>query len=159
METLTPQEVAIIGLVATIVVYLLNLLAKRVGVVLGRAVLTILLYVVAFALAGLFRPSMVMGAFVPASPFPVFVGPADGDPAVFVGIALPYAILVIGWLASYATALVVAFGAIAGVATLIYNTLGKQVLDGVVSQGSEAIRALIDNLTAPTPPSPPTDIQ
>ncbi len=151
MEQLTPHEVAIIGTVATVIVYMLNLLAKqRAGVVLGRGALTVILYVVAFVLAGLFRPAVLTGALEPDSPFPLLIGAGSGDPAMFVGAAIPYSIAVIGWVASYLTTLIVTFGSIAGVSTLIYNTLGKKVMDGTVSQGQDVVNALIDRFTTPT---------
>lgn len=103
---LSPELVFVIGLVASVVVWLLRLLAKN-GKSIPDAVLTVGVYVVSGVLALLFAtPSL------PA--FPPFVDMASFVPAFLV------------WIGD----LLVPLSAFVGFAGLIYQSLLKRILEG-----------------------------
>ena len=113
METqFTPEQVVIISLVASVIVFVINEIADINGIQIGRARLTAGLYAIAFILAVLFTPQV----------FPAMPDMA-GDPAVVSAGVL-----------NYLGALVTQLALLVGVATTIYNLLGKQVLDLVATR-------------------------
>jgi uncharacterized membrane protein len=104
---LTFVQLAILGLVATVIVGILNLLAEKGGIHLARGWVTAILFVIAMILSFFWQP-----VALPA--FPVWAG----DPAVFALALLTFT----GTLASAA-------GVVVGFATVIYNWLVKKVYD------------------------------
>lgn len=102
---LTPEQIMLVGFIATAVTFGLKLLAQYGGYVPGRAPLTITLYVVSFVLAGIWT-----GVFLPV--FPPVVGPVEFVAAVF----------------QYVADLLAMLAPVAGIATLIYNLLYEKVV-------------------------------
>jgi hypothetical protein len=105
-------QMYVIGVVASALLYGLKMLAKAYPqLVIKRAWLTVLLYVIALGMSVLWG-----GAFIPG--FAEF-----SDPVTFVAA-------VFGWI----TALLVALAPSVSFATLIYNILLKRVFDGWAGQ-------------------------
>jgi hypothetical protein len=110
--SVTQEQMFVIGIVVSVILFFLNELAKRNGIQIKRAWLTVGLYIVSFALAvGFMQPS------VPGLPT------WAGDPAVNVGLA-------VSWLGELLANLTV----YVGFASVIYNIVGKRVLEGVSTQ-------------------------
>jgi len=101
------NQSAVITAVAMVVVWVVNALAKWKGIVIGRAKLTGLLYVLAMIMSVAFKWQMLPAV-------PVF----GGDPAVFAAT-----------LVEYGSALIALSSVYVGGATAIYNMLLKQVFD------------------------------
>lgn len=104
---LSEVQMVLIGVIATVIVYALNLLSKYFSVKLGRGWLSAIVYVIGAGLAVLWGAPIF-----PA--LPVF----GGDVAVYAG-------LLFGYLGEVMTAV----GPIVAFATLVYNALMKAVLD------------------------------
>ena len=104
---LSPEALFAIGLVASVIVWALKLLAQN-GQAVPDAVLTDGVYVVSGVLALLFNP-------VALPMFPPFIDLASFVPAL------------IAWIG----ALLVPLSAFAGFAALVYQVLLKKILDGV----------------------------
>ena len=102
---LTPEQIILVGLIASALTLVLKLLAQWAGYVPGRAPLTIVLYVIAFVLAGVWN-----GISFP--PFPPFT-----DPVSFAAAVLQFAADVLALAAP-----------VVGLATLIYNLLYEKVV-------------------------------
>lgn len=107
----TAEQVILIGLLATVLVFVLSTIAQQFGWKPNREQLTAGLFVVSFALAALFNPQTL-------PPFPGYVDPTQFSTA----------------LVAYLGALLASLAAIAGVATLIYNILLKKVLEGLTNK-------------------------
>ena len=107
----TPEQVIIIGLVATVVVFVVSTLSQQLGWTPNREVLTIGVYVVSFGLAVVFNPQAL----------PAF--PAYTDPSQFSTALIAYLGVLLSSLSSFA-----------GIATLIYNVLLKKVLEGLATK-------------------------
>lgn len=105
---LTAPQLYILALVAPALIWVVNLLAVRFGVKLGRGVLTAGVYLVSFGLAFFWTP-LVLPAF------PVYAGDAAGFATALV---------------TYINAFLTALGPIVALGTLAYNVLLKKVLDG-----------------------------
>lgn len=104
------DQVFVIGMIASVLVYLINYLTmKGVAVNLGRGWLTVLLFVVSVPLAWWFDPQA----------FPVFGG-FGGDVAVDVTNAIKYAGDIVGILT-----------AVVGSATAIYNIILKRIVEAI----------------------------
>ena len=101
------NQSAVIAAGAILIVYALNMVAKTFHVQLGRAWLTVILYVVSLAFAFFMNPVGLPAFAVETS-----------DPALFVSGLLTYLATLITALSPYA-----------GVAMGIYNVLLKDVLD------------------------------
>lgn len=108
---LTPEQIMLIGFIATALTLGLKLLAQYFKYVPGRAPLTIVLYVVSLILGGLWT-----GVYLPV--FPPFV-----DPVTFVAAVL-----------QYVSALLALAAPVVGVATLIYNLLYEKVVVPAVNR-------------------------
>lgn len=103
--SITPEQVAIIGFIALLVIQVIKLATAYLGIDFSREAVTVGLFVVAVVLAG----------FWAAPSLPAF--PAlDSDPAVFGGA-------IVGWIGSVVSVASV----IIGFATLIYNLLLDKV--------------------------------
>ena len=117
------EQLFIIGLVASALVYVIVLISQRTKWTPNREQLTIGLYVVSFALAVVFIPQTL-----PA--LPVY----GSDPGAFSTALITYVGSLLAILSAYI-----------GVATAIYNLLGKRVFDALTAK------------LLPTPPAnPPT---
>ncbi len=102
------DELFLVGVVASAVVFLLNTLAKRgMQLDLGRGWLTVVLFVVSLPLALWIEPQAV-------PVLPVFSGEIGAD---------------MGLLSGYALELVQKMAAVVGVATGVYNVLLKKIFD------------------------------
>lgn len=108
MQQLTDVQLYVISIVAMVVIYLIALIAKRFNWSPQRGWLTAFLYVVAAGLA------LGWSAFV-LPPFPAF-----SDPLTFISAAF-----------TFFNALLIELGPVVALATLIYNVLGKRVLDDI----------------------------
>jgi len=106
---LSEVQLFVIATLATIIVYLLKLVAQYFKWTPGRGWLSVFLYLVAGALA------FAWGQFV----LPAF--PPFSDPVSFVSASLV-------WLSN----LLVLLGPVVALATLIYNVLAKQVFDNAM---------------------------
>lgn len=117
MSELTAAQIMIIGLVATLIVSAVNLYAKYRGKQLGRRWLTV----------GLFVISVILGFFWARPLLPIFPAfPALGDdPALASALVMVFLGQMVVWLGE----LIAAASSLMGFATLIYNTLLKQVVD------------------------------
>jgi hypothetical protein len=102
---LTPEQIMLIGFIATALTLVLKLLAQYFGYVPGRGPLTVLLYVISFVLGGLRT-----GVYLPV--FPPFV-----DPITFVAAVLQFVADLLAMIAP-----------VVGIATLIYNVLYEKVV-------------------------------
>ena len=107
---LNDTQLYVISIVAMALIYALSFVAKRFNWKIQRGWLTAFLYVVAAGLA------FVWSAFT-LPPFPAWT-----DPVTFVAAAF-----------GYFNNLLIGLGPTVALATLIYNVLGKRVLDGVVA--------------------------
>ena len=102
------DELILVGVVASALVFLLKMLAKRgMQLDLGRGWLTVILFVVCVPLALWIEPQGV-------PVFPVFSGEIGAD---------------MGLLAGFALELVQKMAAVVGVATGVYNILLKKIFD------------------------------
>lgn len=101
------NRATVITWTAVIFVWALNMLFKWRGIQLGRRALTLILFVLAIGLALLFTP-------ITLPILPVF----SGDPAVYVSALI-----------AFVSALVEIGGVIVAAATVLYNTLLKDVLE------------------------------
>lgn len=102
---LTPEQIMLVGFIATALTLALKLLAQWFGYVPGRAPLTVALYAISFVLGGIWT-----GIFLPV--FPPVVGPVEFVAAVF----------------QYVADLLAMLAPVAGIATLIYNLLYEKVV-------------------------------
>ena len=108
---LTDVQLYVISIVAMVLIFVLNYVAKQFKWVPQRGWLTAFLYVISAGLAFGFS-AMVL---------PVF--PAFDGPVAFVAAAF-----------AYFNNLLTELGPTVALATLIYNVLGKRVLDGIESK-------------------------
>jgi hypothetical protein len=118
MTELNAAQVLIIGFIATFVAQAISIyLSRKSGIKIGRKWITVSLYVVAVILAYFWAKPLL-----PAFPvLPVLVD----DPAICANAIISFLGLLIVWLGQ----LVAALSSIVGFATLIYNTLLKQVFE------------------------------
>lgn len=108
-EVTDPVQLYVIGFIASCIVYVINMLAKRYPQVkIKRAWLTIILYVLSLLLA-IYWGGVVIPAF-----------PAFNDPVSFVAA-----------LFGFISSLLVVLAVPTSFATLIYNVFVKRVLDAV----------------------------
>ncbi len=114
---LSPEQVILVGLIASALTLGIKLLAQWFGYVPGRAPLTIVLYVIAFVLAGVWN-----GITFP--PFPPFV-----DPVSFIAAVLQFAADILALAAP-----------VVGLATLIYNLLYEKVVVTAVQKVKAAAK-------------------
>jgi hypothetical protein len=119
MSEFSQEQLFYIGLVAMVIVFLFNLVAKRTNREIGRKWLTGLLFGISLVLALVFVPPAL----------PAF--PAVGeDPAAFaLGIV------------SFLVDLVAVLSVSVGIAVSVYNVLGKKVLEGIEDKllGDQAV--------------------
>jgi len=111
MTEISPELMFVIGLVASVIVWLVKLASKR-GKAIPSGWLTAGVYIVAAVLAFAFSP-------VSLPSFPTW----GGDLAEFVPA-----------LVAWAGELLVPLSAFVGFATLVYNALLKKVLDGIANK-------------------------
>jgi len=111
MTDISPELMFVIGLVASVIVWLVKLASRR-GKTIPSGWLTAGVYVVSAVLAFLFSP-------VSLPPFPGW----SGDLSAFVPA-------VIAWIGN----LLVPLSAFVGFATLVYNVLLKKILDGIADK-------------------------
>jgi hypothetical protein len=102
-------KVALIGLAVTVLVWMLNLWVKRSGKKIGRAWLTVIVYLVAMIITIIVQP-----VIMPALPA------WNGDAALFTN----------AWIGFLAAVAPIA-ATVTGEATLVYNSILKQVADQV----------------------------
>lgn len=113
METqFTPDQLVIISMVASVILFAVNEIADANGVTLGRAKLTAGLYVISFILAVIFTPQVF-------PPLPVL----EGDPAAVSASVL-----------GYLGVLLTQLSLLAGIATAIYNIIGQKVLNALATR-------------------------
>jgi uncharacterized membrane protein len=104
---LTFVQLAILGLVATVVTGILNWLAEKRGYHLARGWVTLILFVIAMILSFFWQP-------VALPVFPAYAG----DPAIFT-------IALLTWVGTLSSAA----GVVVGFATVIYNWLVRKIYD------------------------------
>ena len=112
---LSPEQVLLVGMIASAITFVLKLLADWFGFKPGRGPLTIVLYVVALGLSGLWT-----GVFIPQFP-------PSTDPVSFAGAVLKF----IADLLAMAAPVV-------GLATLIYNLLYENVVVPLANKFAQA---------------------
>ena len=111
---LSPEQIMLVGFIATALVLALKLLAQWFGYVPGRGPLTVLLYVISFVLGGIWT-----GVYLP--PFP-----PSADPVSIVANVLQFVADLLAMLAP-----------VAGIATLIYNLLYEKVVVPAIKKVNE----------------------
>lgn len=117
---MSSEQLVVLGLVASIVVWVLKIIFTDKGDRVPSWILTSGLYVVAFVLALVFNP-VVLPPFPPFSDAPSFVSALLG----YLNLLLPI------------------LAAAAGFATLIYQVILKRVLDGI----GEEVKKEVDAIT------------
>jgi hypothetical protein len=111
---LSPEQIMLVGFIATVLTLALKLLAQYFGYVPGRAPLTIALYIISLVLGGIWT-----SVYLP--PFPPFV-----DPLSFAAAVLQFVADLLAMVAP-----------VVGIATLIYNLLYEKVVVPAVAKVRE----------------------